>query len=118
MSTHHEKKQPVPLEGKALSLAPLVQYQDHSIVSREIYSKPIGNMTLFAFDADQGLSEHSAPFDALVYLLEGQATITLGGNPIPISAGELVLMPATIPHAVTAVSKFKMALIMFRATRP
>jgi quercetin dioxygenase-like cupin family protein len=103
------------LMARAVDLAGLVQYQDGSVVSREVVRKPTGTVTVFAFDAGQGLSEHTAPFDALVYILDGTAEITLAGRPVPACAGEMVIMPANQPHALSAVQRFKMLLVMIRS---
>lgn len=96
-----------------ISLASL-QYQSNSVVSREIIRKQVGTVTLFAFDAGQGLSEHTAPFDALVQVVDGSAEITIGGDVHRVAMGELVVMPAGIPHALQAVVPFKMILTMIR----
>lgn len=93
----------------------LVEYQPGSIVSREILKKTTGKVTLFAFDQDEGLSEHTSPFDALVQILEGEAEITVAGKPNRVSEGELILMPANQPHALKAVKRFKMILTMIRS---
>ena len=100
---------------KAAPLLALVDYQQGSIVSREIVKKDAGTVTLFAFDAGQGLSEHTAPFDALVQVLDGMAEITIAGMPHQVSAGEIIIMPAHKPHALQAVRRFKMMLVMIRA---
>ena len=92
-----------------------VSYQDGSIVSREIVKKPTGTVTAFAFDQGQGLSEHTAPFDALVQVLEGEAEITLAGKPHQVQGGQMILMPANVPHALKALSRFKMILTMIRS---
>jgi quercetin dioxygenase-like cupin family protein len=92
-----------------------VHYQEGSIVSREIIKRNTGNVTLFAFDAGQGLSEHTTPFDALVHLLEGEAEIVISGRPLRANTGDLVLMPAQQPHALKAVTKIKMLLTMIRS---
>lgn len=99
----------------AVDLACAVQYAPGSIVSRTIADNSAGSVTLFAFDAGQKLSEHSAPYDALVHVLEGQVRLTIGGKPVLAEAGQLVVMPANVPHAVDAVSQFKMLLTMLRA---
>jgi len=99
---------------KAFTLAELALYQDHSVVSREIIRKPSGNMTIFAFDQDEGLSEHTAPFDALVYILEGEAEISIDKNPHVVKSGEMIIMPAGKPHALRALTKFKMLLTLFK----
>jgi quercetin dioxygenase-like cupin family protein len=93
----------------------LVQYQAGAVVSRQLVKQEKGNVTLFAFDAGQELSEHTAPFDALVHVVEGEAEITISGKPIRTRAGEMVLMPANQPHALKAISRFKMVLTMIRA---
>ena len=103
------------LPAEAYPVASLVTYQDGSVVSRTLYANEAGTVTLFAFADGQGLSEHTAPFDALVHILEGQAQITIAGKGITASAGEMVLMPAHQPHALKASTAFKMLLIMIRA---
>jgi len=103
------------LLAKALVLGDLVNYQAGAVVSREIIRKETGTVTLFAFDAGQGLSEHTAPFDALVYLVDGQAEITISGKPNLLRKGEMIIMPAHEPHALMAVEPFKMLLIMIRS---
>jgi len=110
------KKKDVPLELKAQStrLIDLINYQEGSVVSREIISKKTGTITLFAFDEGQGLSEHTVPFDALVYCLDGDVEVTISGNPIQLKPGEMVIMPAHQPHALKALKKFKMLLTMIR----
>jgi quercetin dioxygenase-like cupin family protein len=102
-----EKLQPKGLPAaQAVTAAGWVNYQDGSIVSREIVHKPTGTVTLFAFDEGQGLSEHTAPFDALVLLLDGEAEITIAGKPHLLQAGQMILMPARQPHALKATKKF------------
>ncbi len=101
-------------ETRAFSLKDLAAYQDHSVVSREIIRKPSGTMTIFAFDKDEGLSEHTAPFDAAVYLLEGEAQITIDGKPHTVREGEMIIMPANKPHALKAVTRYKMLLVMIK----
>jgi quercetin dioxygenase-like cupin family protein len=93
----------------------LVDYQIGSIVSREIIKKPTGTVTLFAFDRDQGLSEHTAPFDALVCILDGEAEISISGNAHHLREGDMITMPAGQPHALKALARFKMMLIMIRS---
>lgn len=100
--------------AEAVRLEKLIEYSDNSIVSREIVKTNTGTLTLFAFAARQGLSEHSAPFDAIVQILDGEAEVIIGGKSILTKSGETVLMPANIPHAVSAHKKFKMLLIMIR----
>lgn len=92
-----------------------VNYQDGAVVSREIVKKPTGTVTVFAFDAGQGLSEHTAPFDALVQVLEGEVEITISGHPHRLQGGELILMPANQPHALRGLRRFKMLLTMIRS---
>ena len=103
------------LDAKAVNLAGLVEYQAGSVVSREVVKKPTGTVTVFAFDAGQGLSEHTAPFDALVHLLDGEAEITIAGKPIVAKTGDMVIMPANQPHALKAEQRFKMLLVMIRS---
>lgn len=100
---------------QVVRLADLVAYQDGSVVSRQLLKKDAGNVTLFAFAAGQGLSEHTAPFDALVQVLDGQAEVVIDGNPYAVAAGESVVMPANHPHALNAKTAFKMALTMIRS---
>jgi quercetin dioxygenase-like cupin family protein len=100
--------------GKAFNLADLLDYQDDSVVSREIVKKDAGTVTLFAFDKGQGLSEHTAPFDALVYIVDGSAEIRIASKPNIVKKGEMIVMPANKPHALKAIRRFKMLLIMIR----
>ncbi len=93
----------------------LVSYQDGAVVSRIVIKREAGNVTLFAFDAGQELSEHTAPYDALVQVLDGEAAITIAGQPHRVRAGEMILMAAHQPHALKAVSQFKMLLTMIRS---
>jgi quercetin dioxygenase-like cupin family protein len=101
---------------KAQSLNPKTQieYQDGSIVSKTIVKKEKGNITLFAFDKGQALSEHTAPFDALISVIDGKSEVIIGGNSNIVESGQIILMPANIPHAVNAIEKFKMMLIMIK----
>ena len=108
------EKNPEEIRGKVLALGNLVDYQEGSIVSREIIRKKTGTITLFAFDKGQGLSEHTTPFDALVFVLEGKAKVTISGRALPVNSGEMVIMPAHEPHAIRAVTSFKMLLVMIR----
>ncbi len=101
--------------AEAIRLEELANYQEGSVVSRQIVKREKGNVTLFAFDAGQELSEHTAPFDALVHMIDGEAEITISGKPIHMKAGEMVIMPANQAHALKAVSPFKMVLTMIRA---
>lgn len=100
--------------GQAARMADLVDYREGSVVSRTLVKKEAGNVTLFAFDRGQELSEHAAPFDALVHLLDGEAEITVSGKVHPMKAGDFIVMPAHAPHALKATSRFKMILTMIR----
>jgi quercetin dioxygenase-like cupin family protein len=102
------------LIGKAFDPAAALKYQDDSVVSREIIKKGAGTVTLFAFDKGQGLSEHTAPFDATVYIADGSAEVIVAGKPRVVKKGEMIILPANKPHALNAVRKFKMLLIMIR----
>ena len=101
--------------GKGQGLVSLVEYAADSIVSKTILDKPVGTITLFAFDRGQKLSEHTAPYDAVVQVIDGSAKLTIGGEDIRVLAGEIIIMPANVPHAVVAEEKFKMLLTMVRA---
>lgn len=98
--------------GSVIDPRALVAYQDGAVVSRALVTKKAGTITAFAFDAGEGLSEHTAPYDAAVQVLEGEAEITVGGRPYTLAAGEMIVMPATIPHALFARVPFKMLLVM------
>jgi quercetin dioxygenase-like cupin family protein len=100
--------------ARPLSLADEIAYVDGSVVSRTLAKAPGGSLTLFAFDAGQELSEHTAPFDAFVQVLDGEVELTIGGEKVPARTGETVLMPAGVPHAVRAATPFKMLLSMIR----
>lgn len=100
--------------GKVFNLAESVDYADGAVVSKTIVKKSTGNITLFAFDEGEGLAEHSSPYDALVQLLDGAAEITIGGDAHRLKAGENIILPANIPHALKATSKFKMMLTMIK----
>ncbi|MBI5743750.1 MAG: cupin domain-containing protein [Elusimicrobia bacterium] len=103
------------LRGKALKAKDLVGYDKGAVVSRTIIQKPVGTVTIFSFDKGQGLSEHTAPFDAMVEILDGEAEILIDRKPVKVKAGQFIIMPANRPHALKAVKKFKMALIMIKA---
>jgi quercetin dioxygenase-like cupin family protein len=103
------------LIAQAVSLIDLIDYQEGSVVSRTIIDRKTGTVTLFAFDEGQGLSEHTAPYDALVYLLDGEAAVVISGKPIRLKKGEMTIMPANEPHALKAVTRFKMILTMIRS---
>jgi quercetin dioxygenase-like cupin family protein len=109
------KKESNQLAAKAQSLQNLISYQEDSVVSRTLIDKKAGTVTLFAFDANQGLSEHTAPYDAMVQILDGEVEITIAGNPITLKAGEVTIMPANKTHALTAKTRFKMLLTMIKA---
>jgi quercetin dioxygenase-like cupin family protein len=100
--------------AQAVALADLTAYQPGAVVSRTLVKKNAGTVTLFAFDVGQGLSEHSAPFDAIVEILDGEAELTIGGKKVAARAGQAVLMPANVPHALFATTPFKMLLVMVR----
>lgn len=99
---------------KAFKLREMASWQEQTVVSREIIRKPAGTMTVFAFDQGEGLSEHTAPFDAVVYILEGDAVITIDGNKHAVGEGEMIIMPANKPHALKAATRFKMLLVMIK----
>ena len=101
--------------AEALNLIDQIEYAQGSVVSRTMIDKKVGTLTLFAFDKGEGLSEHSAPFDALVQVLDGEVEITIGGTPVKAAAGQIVLMPANVPHALQSITRFKMLLTMIRS---
>jgi len=103
------------ITGQVAGLIDLVDYQAGSIVSRTIIDKATGTLTLFSFDKGQGLSEHTAPFDAMVYVFDGEVEVTIAGKPLLVKKGEMVIMPANQPHALRAVSRFKMMLVMIKS---
>jgi quercetin dioxygenase-like cupin family protein len=105
----------VSIYSQVRSMAGLVDYQPGAVVSRQVIAKPTGTVTLFAFDKGEGLSEHTAPFDALVQVLEGEAEITISKRPLHVKAGEAVIMPANEPHGLKALDRFKMLLVMVRS---
>ncbi len=113
--TMDKQPKPIPSLGpQVMKASTLVEYQAGSVVSREILKKNNGKVTVFAFDQGEGLSEHTSPFDALVQVLEGEAEITISGQPYRVKAGELLLMPANQPHGLKAIQSFKMILTMVR----
>ncbi len=103
------------IKGKSITLSDHVEYSDGSIVSKTLINKETGTLTLFAFDAGQSLSEHTAPFDAVVEVIDGQAEITIGGKTVTVQKGQIVIMPADIPPALDAKEKFKRLLTMIRS---
>ena len=109
------KKDTSKLVAKTSILESLIDYQEGSVVSRTIIDKKTGTITLFAFDENQGLSEHTTPYDAMVYVLDGEVDITISGKPFRLKQGEMTIMPASQPHALTAKAKFKMLLIMIKS---
>ena len=102
------------LRGKVLSLKDLVAYQDGTVASRMIVSRKAGNITLFSFDENEGLSEHTAPYDAVVTILDGQCEVWIAGQTLQMKEGETVIFPAGVPHALSAITRFKMSLTMIR----
>ena len=109
------RKEPSKLAGKAGNLSELIAYQEGSVVSRALIDKKTGSVTLFAFDQGQGLSEHTAPYDALLYVLEGEAAVTVASTFLTVKEGEATLLPAHQPHALTATTKFKMLLTLIKS---
>ncbi len=103
------------LIAQAQNLSGLITYQEGAVVSRTLIDKEEGTVTLFAFEEKQGLSEHTAPYDAMVYVLDGEAQVTIAGKPITLGQGEVTIMPANKPHALAAKTRFKMLLIMIKA---
>lgn len=103
------------LLAKIFGLADLITYQKDSVVSRTLINKKTGTVTLFAFDKGQGLSEHTAPFDAMVYIFDGQVGINISGKPFVLNKGEVIIMPANKTHSLKALKKFKMMLIMIKS---
>lgn len=103
------------ISGQVQELVKLVSYQDDSIVSKEIIRNDKGTVSFFAFDKGQGLSEHTAPFDAMVYIFDGKAEVTIDAKPSSLKAGEMVIMPANKPHSLKANERFKMMLVMVKS---
>jgi quercetin dioxygenase-like cupin family protein len=114
MADIRKDKSAEDLKARAVGLAELVHYQEGAVVSREIVSQPAGTVTAFAFDHGEQLSEHTAPFDAMIIGLDGEADITIGGKVNRVKPGEMIIMPAGIPHALSAVTRFKMLLVMIK----
>ncbi len=100
--------------GNVFNLSQEIEYSEGGIISKQILKNQAGNVTLFSFDKEQGLSEHTAPFDALVQIIDGKAEITVGGIPHTLKTGRIIIMPANVPHAVFAVEQFKMLLTMIK----
>lgn len=109
------QKEPSKLASKASRLLDLIDFQEGSVVSRTLIDAKAGTVTLFAFDSGQGLSEHTAPYDALVHVLEGEVEVTISGKSLALKAGEITIMPATQPHALQAKTRFKMLLTMIKS---
>ncbi|AKB49401.1 hypothetical protein MSBRW_0148 [Methanosarcina barkeri str. Wiesmoor] len=103
------------LKARVLRIGTLIEYQDGAVVSREIIRKDTGTVTIFAFDKGEGLSEHTAPFDAMVQIIDGKAEITISGNKNILEKGDMIVMPASEPHSLHALEKFKMVLTMIRS---
>ena len=101
--------------ARTVNVAGLISYQEGSVVSRTVIDNPNGTVTVFAFDKDQALSEHTAPYDAVVQVLDGEVEVTISGNPNIVKTGEMIVMPANDPHALKALTPFKMMLIMVKA---
>ena len=114
MSNEKQSDSENPL-ANANNLENLIAYQKDSVVSKTIIGKKTGTVTLFAFDKGQGLSEHTAPFDAMVYITDGEADITVAGKPHLVKKGEMIILPANIPHALQSLSPFKMLLTMIKS---
>ncbi|MGE5280093.1 MAG: cupin domain-containing protein [Deltaproteobacteria bacterium] len=100
---------------QAQDLSDLIAYQGNAVVSSEVLRKDAGTITVFAFDKGQGLSEHTAPFDAFLHVIDGAAEVTISGKPLIVRKGAMVIMPANEPHAVRAVTRFKMLLVMIKS---
>jgi len=101
-------------KGEVLNFASLVDYSEGGVVSKQILKNDAGNITLFSFDKGQGLTEHTAPFDAVVQVLDGEVEIRIGGEPHTLNKGESIIMPANVPHALQAMERFKMLLTMVK----
>ena len=110
-----EKLEQLDIKGRVLKTIELVDYQKDAVVSRTIINKTTGTITLFAFDEGQGLSEHTAPFDALVQILDGEAEITISGKKNYLKVNEMIIMPVNEPHALKAIKRFKMLLTMVKS---
>ncbi|HPK53064.1 MAG TPA: cupin domain-containing protein [Smithellaceae bacterium] len=115
MTSRKKSEEAKPIPKSVFNLKDAINYQEDAIVSREIISKDIGTVTCFAFAKGQGLSEHTAPYDALVYVFDGEVEIHIAGKPHFLKEGEMIIMPANKPHALKALERFKMLLIMIRA---
>ncbi|UCG31442.1 MAG: cupin domain-containing protein [candidate division WOR-3 bacterium] len=112
---NNDSRKTKELISRVIDLKGIIDYQKNAVVSSEVISKKTGTVTVFAFDAGQGLSEHTAPFDAFVYIIDGVAEITISGDKHSLKAGEMIIMPANEPHALKAIQKFKMLLVMIKS---
>jgi quercetin dioxygenase-like cupin family protein len=110
-----KKKEKGNVLGKQFVVNDLIAYQEGAVVSRTLIDKTVGTVTIFAFDEGQGLSEHTAPFDAMGHITDGEAEIRISGQPFHLKAGEMIVMPANQPHSLRAITAFKMMLIMIRS---
>jgi quercetin dioxygenase-like cupin family protein len=110
-----QKKEKMDIKGRKIVWNDLLQYQEGAVVSRTLIDKKVGTVTIFAFDEGQGLSEHTAPYDAMVMMTDGRAEITIAGERFELDAGEMIIMSANKPHALRALDAFKMILIMVRS---
>ena len=110
-----EPKEPNSVKTRATNLVNLIDYQEGTVVSRTLIDKKVGTLTLFAFDKGQGLSEHTAPFDAFIYILDGKTEVIISGKNHSVGTGEMIIMPANEPHSLKALGKFKMMLVMIKA---
>jgi quercetin dioxygenase-like cupin family protein len=110
-----QKKERGDILGKQFLVNDLISYQEEAVVSRTLIDKTAGTVTIFAFDEGQGLSEHTAPFDAMAQILDGQVEIKISGQPFHLETGEMIVMPANQPHSLRAITAFKMMLIMIRS---
>lgn len=115
MGNQGNQPHPEELAGKVYKLVEMVSYQDGSVVSKTIMDKTTGTLTLFAFDEGQGLSEHTAPFDALVNIIDGEAEVTISGEAHQLREGDIIIMPSNEPHSLKATRKFKMLLVMIKS---
>ena len=115
MENKEEQRDTTHITGTVAKLNDLIGYQGDAVVSRTIIDKKTGTITLFSFDAGQGLSEHTAPFDALVYICDGEAEVTISGKSNRLNEGKMIIMPANEPHALRAIKKFKMMLVMIKS---
>ena len=107
--------EPESYKGRVIELASFVEYSDNAVLSKTLVDKNAGTITLFSFDAGQGLSEHTAPYDAVVHIIDGEAEIIIGGTASRVTTGQMIIMPAEIPHELRAIKQFKMLLTMIRA---